>query len=131
MESFEGEVNVSPNANNFVEQMGSIKAIDEGIRGNFPITEKALESQRKIIKDAFFSNAFAPLTDLTGDRRNILEIRQRIQEAFKKIGAPIGRIEVELLTPTITRVVFLLLRNFKIPSLLNMTNNRYFLIKFF
>ena len=114
LESFEGEVNVSPNANNFVQTIGSIRAIDEGVRGNFPYTEKALESQRKIVKDAFFADAFAPLQDLTGDRRTTTEIRARIQESFRKIGSPIGRIQSELFTPLITRVVMLLLRNGKI-----------------
>ena len=114
LESFEGEVNVSPNANNYVEQRGTIAAIDEGVRGNFPITEKALDSQRKIIKEAFFADAFAPLSDLTGDRRTTTEIRARIQESFRKIGSPIGRIQSELFTPMITRVVLLLLRNGKI-----------------
>lgn len=115
LSSFEGEVVVTPGANNFVEELGSIKAIDEGIRGNFPITKDIIEMQRQIIKDAFFSSAFAPLTDLTGDRRNMLEIRQRVLEAFKKMSSPIGRIQTELFTPLISRVVKLLERNGKLP----------------
>jgi hypothetical protein len=77
LESFEGDVDVTPNANNWVQEIGSIKAIDDGLRGNFPIGKDILEMQRQLVKDAFFSNAFAPLTDLTGDRRTTLEIRQR------------------------------------------------------
>ena len=90
--------------------------VDERNFGNFPIGKDSLESERKIIKDAFFHDAFAPLTDLTGDRRNELEIRQRIQEAFRRIGTPIGRIESELFTPLIVRVFSLLVRNGVIPA---------------
>ena len=115
LESFEGEVDVRPNANNYVQEIGSIRAIDDGVRGNFPYTKDILEMQRQIIKDAFFSQAFAPLSDLSGDRRTTLEIRQRVMESFKKIGSPIGRIQTELFTPCITRVVMLLLRNGKLP----------------
>ena len=115
LSSFEGEVDVSPDALNFVEEMGSIKAIQADVRGNFPITKDILEMERQVIKDAYFSQAFAPLTGLSGDRRTTLEIRQRVQEAFKKIGSPIGRIQSELFTPTITRVIMLLLRNGVIP----------------
>lgn len=115
LESFDGEVDVSPDATNFVSELNSIKAIQGEARGNFPITKDVLEMERLVIKDAYFSQAFAPLSGLTGDRRNQLEIRQRVQEAFKKIGSPIGRIQSELFTPTITRVVMLLLRNGVIP----------------
>ncbi len=115
LESFEGEVVVTPGANNFVPQLNSIKAIDDGVKGNFPIGKDILEMQRQIIKDAFFSNAFAPTTDLKGDRRTTIEIRQRVLEAFRKIGSPIGRIQSELFTPMITRVVKLLERNGKLP----------------
>ena len=115
LESFEGEVDVRPGANNYVQELNSIRAIDEGVRGNFPYTKDVVEMQRQIIKDAFFSQAFAPLTDLSGDRRTTLEIRQRVMESFKKIGSPIGRIQTELFTPCITRVVMLMLRNGKLP----------------
>ncbi len=116
LESFEGEVDVTPDANNWVTEIGSIRAIDDGLKGNFPITKDIIEMQRQIVKDAFFSSAFAPLTDLTGDRRTVPEIRQRVQESFKKIGSPIGRIQTELLTPLVTRSVLLLLRNGRIPT---------------
>ena len=40
-----------------------------------------------------------------------MEIRQRVMEAFRKIGTPIGRLESELFTPQITRCFMLLVRN--------------------
>jgi hypothetical protein len=115
LDTFDGEVDCSADALNFVTEMGSIRAIQGDARGNFPITKDILEAERQVIKDAYISHAFAPLTGLTGDRRNELEIRQRVIEAFKAIGAPVGRIESELLTPQISRVLMLLLRNGVIP----------------
>jgi hypothetical protein len=71
-----------------------------------------VEMQRQIIKEAFYADAFAPLANLTkGDRRTTVEIRERVLEAFRKIGTPIGRIESELFTPMITRCYLLLVRN--------------------
>ena len=115
LESFEGEYDTTPGARNDVMELPSSR-VDERNFGNFPIGKDNLESERKIIKDAWFHDAFAPLTDLTGDRRNELEIRQRIQEAFRRIGTPIGRIESELFTPLIVRSFNLLIRNGVIPA---------------
>ena len=115
LDTFEGMVRVTPGANNYVQQMGSIKAIDEGIRGNFPITKEILLFRQEIIHRAFFADVFAPLQHLTGDRRNELEIRQRIKEAMKKLGSPVHRVQSELFTPLITRCVLLLIRNGRIP----------------
>jgi hypothetical protein len=115
LSTFEGEVNCNPDALNHVETMGSIAAIQGDARGSFPVTKDYLEGERQITKDAYFSSAFAPITGLSGDRRNTLEIRQRVLESFKKIGSPIGRIESELFTPTIERVIVLLQRNGMIP----------------
>jgi hypothetical protein len=116
LESFEGEVDMSDDALNYVAEMGSIKAIERDARGNPIITDKFLEMERQVTRDAYFSSAFSPITGLTGDRRNMLEIRQRVLESFKKIGSPIGRIQSELFTPTIERVVGLLLVNRKLPE---------------
>lgn len=114
LESFEGEYNTTPGARNDVMEMPASR-VDERNFGNFPVGKDDLEAERKVIRDAFFHDAFAPLTDLTGDRRNELEIRQRIQEAFRRIGTPIGRIESELFTPMIVRSFNLLIRNGVIP----------------
>lgn len=111
LESFEGEVNVTPGAINWVTELPSIKSMDEGVRGNFPITKDILEMQREVVHKAFYRNVFDPLTELTGDRRTTLEIRQRIREAYKKLSSPIGRIQAELLDPLIIRAVRLLVRN--------------------
>lgn len=116
LESFEGEVDMSPKATNFVPERNAIGVVDERALGNYQFGKDNVDLQRQVVKDAFFANAFAPLTNLTGDRRTTLEIRQRVQEAFKKIGSPIGRIYSELFTPQIKRDVMLLLRNGRIPE---------------
>jgi len=116
LDTFEGMVDVRPNANNYVSVIPSIKAIDDGVKGNFPITKDVLEFQQEIVHRAFYADVFAPLKHLTGDRRNELEIRQRIKEAMKKLNSPVYRVQSELFTPVITRCVLLLLRNGRIPK---------------
>jgi len=114
LESFEGEYSTTPGARNNVMEMPSSR-VDERSFGNFPVGKESLEFERQVVWDAFFRDAFAPLTNLTGDRRNELEIRQRIQESFRRIGTPISRVESELFTPLVTRCYFLLVRNRRIP----------------
>ena len=112
----EGKVDVRPGANNSVTQMGSIKALDDGIRGNFNITEKSLEFLQGIIHRIFFVDVFAPLANLPGDRRTTVEIRERVKQAVKKLAGPIYRLQSELFTPIITRSVLILIRNGVIPK---------------
>lgn len=114
LDSFEGDYDTTPGARNDVMELPTSR-VDEKQFGNFNITKDTLIMERQVIKDAFFHDAFAPLTDLTGDRRNELEIRQRIQESFRRIGTPIGRSENELFTPLVVRSFNLLVRNRVIP----------------
>ena len=111
----EGAVDVRPGADNRVTQMNSIKALDDGVRGNFPVTREMLELLQGIIHRIFFKDVFAPLAGLTGDRRTTVEIRELVKQAAKKLGAPLYRLQSELLTPNITRNVLLLIRNGVIP----------------
>jgi len=112
----EGRVDVRPGANNIVTQIDAIKALDQGVRGSFPITKEMLEFTQDIIHRIFFKDVFAPLADLTGDRRNKLEIWERIKKApAKKLANPIYRLQSELFTPSITRSTLLLIRNGVIP----------------
>ena len=117
LNTFEGEVRVTPNANNWVETMGSIKAIDQGVRGNFPITKDILEMQRDEIKKLFMNDVFIQLRDLKGDRRNELEIRARLAEGLQRLGNSFGRLQDEWLTPLVTRDIMLLQRNGELPEL--------------
>lgn len=115
LDTFEGDVNVVPGANNYVQVMNSIKAIDDGVRGNFPITKESLEMEREVIDKAFYKNVFTPLVDLKGDRRNELEIRERIIEGLRQVGQPAYRTQNELLKTVIERSLSLMIRNGVLP----------------
>ena len=117
LESFEGEVKVFSGALNWVSDIPSIKAIDEGIRGNFPITKDILEMEQDLVKKMFFNDVFVQLRDLKGDRRTTLEIRERLVEGLQRLGPPIGRLQEEWLTPLVIRDIMLLFRNGELPSL--------------
>ena len=111
----EGRVDVRPGADNRVTQIDAIRALDDGVKGNFPISKDILEFIQAIIHRIFFKDVFAPLAELSGDRRTTLEIRERIKQAVKKLAGPIYRLQSELFTPVITRSVLLLIRNGVIP----------------
>ena len=115
LDSFEGVVRNIPGAMNIVSEMDTIKALEAGMLGNFPINEKILARNEEEIHRAFFKNAFSPLEDLTGDRRTTLEIRERIRQTWYKIGPPVARVWYELLEGLITRSVLLLIRNDVVP----------------
>ena len=117
LNTFEGEVRVTPNANNWVETMGSIRAIDNGVRGNFPITETVLDRTDDKVKKIFMNDVFIQLRDLKGDRRNELEIRARLAEGLQRLGNSFGRLQEEWLTPLVTRDIMLLQRNGELPEL--------------
>lgn len=117
LESFEGEVQVFPGATNWVSELNSIKAIEQGARGNFPISKDILEMYQDVVKKMFFNDIFVQLRDLKGDRRTTLEIRERLVEGLQRLGPPIGRLQEEWLTPLVTRDIMLLLRNGQLPPL--------------
>ncbi len=112
----EGQIDVRPGANNIVTQIDAIRALDQGVRGSFPITKDMLEFIQAIIHRIFFVDVFAPLENLKGDRRTTLEIRERITQTVKKLASPLYRLQSELFTPLIKRAVLLLIRNGVIPQ---------------
>ena len=111
LSSFEGQFRTFPGANNKVRELPSSRAVDQGLNGNFNITEKSLDRQTAIIDRAYFKNAFNPIDDLTGDRRTTLEIRERIRGTWPKIGNPVARIWYEMIAPLVERSILLLIRN--------------------
>ncbi len=117
LEAYEGEVKVFPGALNYVLETGTIKAIDRGALGNFPITREFLEMERDEVKKTMFNDIFIMLRDLKGDRRNELEIRARLTEGLERLSWPIGRIQQEWLGPMVTRDILLLMRNGQLPPL--------------
>ncbi len=112
----EGEVKVFKGALNWTEP-GTIKAIEQGVRGNFPLTKDILEMERTEVKEIFLNDIFVQLRDLKGDRRTTLEIRERLVEGLQRLGLSFGKITQEWLNPLVTRDVMLLLRNGELPPL--------------
>lgn len=111
-ESFDGTVDVTPGANNYVTQMDAIAPINMGANGMYPVTKDILEYHRETIRqEGFFKNAFEALSSLSGDRRTTTEIIERLKEGMKKLSKPLGRLFTELLTPAISRSILLLIRN--------------------
>ena len=111
LSSFEGKYRTFPGANNVVRDLPTSRAVDQGLNGNFNITEASLDRQTGIIDRAYFKNAFNPIDDLTGDRRTTLEIRERVRGTWPKIGNPVARIWYEQIAPMVERSILLLIRN--------------------
>jgi hypothetical protein len=111
LESFEGEVRISPGDLNFVPQLGTIRAIPQQALGDFNTTLKSIEIDQQAVRKMFFNDAFNQLEQLKGDRRNELEIRSRLAEGLRKLVMPVGRIQTEWLTGLVTRDIGLLERN--------------------
>jgi len=110
LDTFEGPLRVTPGAQNPVSEIPSTRVIELGSQ-NAPIAKEAMEMQANAIHRAFFVDVFAPLANLPGDRRTTVEIYQRVAQAMKKLAAPIYRLQTELFTPVIERVVLLLIEH--------------------
>ena len=130
LESFEGEVRVSPGDLNFVAEMGSIKAVEQRALGNFVITKDIIEMDQETVRKMFFLDAFNQLEQLKGDRRNELEIRSRLAEGLRKLVMPVGRIQTEWLTGQVTRDIKLLERNGELGEFPPEMQNRPFKIEY-
>lgn len=115
LESFEGRVNITPGALNFVRERKTIAGIEQQVLGNFPVTREMLEFQQEVIHKAFFRDIFVQLSGLTGDRRTTVEIIERIREGLRRLALPVSRVQSELFNPVIMRSVLLLVRNGRIP----------------
>ena len=111
LSSFDGKYRTFPGANNVVRELPSSRAVDQGLNGNFNITEASLDRQTGIIDRAYFKNAFNPIDDLKGDRRTTLEIRERVRGTWPKVGNPVARIWYEQIAPLVERSILLLIRN--------------------
>lgn len=130
LDSFEGNVDVTPGANNYVTTIPSFRAIEMGAAGAYPVTKDILEYRREFVRQGFFKNAFEALTNLSGDRRTTTEIIERLKEGMKRLSKPLGRLFVELLTPVITRSTLLLIRNGVVPRPPAALQDRPFKIEF-
>ena len=110
------EVDLSPDAKNYVSKVGSIVPIGNGITGNFPVTKDILIMYQDMIKnEGFYNDIFSQFRSLQGDRRNELELELRNQEGLDQLVSSVSNVESEFFTPQLTRSVLLLLRNGRIP----------------
>ncbi len=115
LESFDGDVDVTPGAVNVVMEMGSIKAIENAALGSQTAGEAEILMLRGFIDKAFFKDVFSPISDLKGDRRTTLEVRERILEGLKRVGQPVGRIKTGWFEPMLRRTLKLLIKHGEIP----------------
>jgi len=107
---------LSPDARNYVSQLGSIAPIAAGATGNFPVTMEILQFYQNIIRnDGFYNDIFGQFRALKGDRRVTLELELRNQEGLDQLVSAVSNVESEYFTPQLTRCVLLLLRNGRIP----------------
>lgn len=111
LDTFEGVVDLTPAAQNFVSEANTVMPIEMGASGAYPITKDILEYYREGVREGFLRSAFEPITPLKGDRRNTTEIVQRMSEGLKKQARPFGRLFSELLSPLIIRTIRLLVRH--------------------
>lgn len=112
---FQGSWKVKPGGINLVQTLPASRPVEFGGQGAFPVTKDILEFQQKNVGRTFYKDVFAPLMDLTGDRRTTLEIIERLKEGLRKLALPTMRTEREYFTPHLTRTVLLLVRNGVIP----------------
>ena len=115
--SFEGTPKIYPGANNRVMEMDSVKPLAGAFSGNFPITKDTLEMTRDDIRDVFLGPVFAPLDNLTGDRRTQLEIQELINAGYRQMVLPAIRFYNECLTPCVERCVHILHDNHRFDEL--------------
>lgn len=115
-DSVEGEIRTGPGGITWVNQVDSVRAMDQAMNGNFPIGKDQLQMEYDIIHDAFFRNAFDPLEELKGDRRTTLEIQERIRGTLKHLGPQAGRIWKESMSPVLTGSILDLIRNHEVEQ---------------
>ncbi len=88
------------------------KAFHTGARIDW--AQEGLKETRMIIKQGFFNDLFAMLTELTG-QKTAFEIAERIEEKHSLIIAPIGRLQSELANGMIRRCINILGRAGRLP----------------
>jgi hypothetical protein len=107
--NFEGEVDLTPDGENVVMELGMVKAIDQRMLGNVPITEKAVEMFTEKIQRIFFVDVFRGLSQLT-QRMTTMEVAERLHEGMKRIS-PMAAQLYEDMNRVVERAVDLLVRN--------------------
>jgi len=110
-QDFEGDVDLTPDGENVVTETGMVKALDQRMLGNMPITEQAIKLFTEKVEKAFFVDVFRSLSQLTGNQRmTTLEVSERLREGMKRIS-PMAAQLYEDMNRLIERVTDLLLRH--------------------
>ena len=112
----EGEVNMKPDGRTDVYEKGSITPLSPQFNGSANDESFQLEAQRKLIEKGFYVDVFSQFGQLKGDRRTTTEIELRYEESLGDLMSPVSRLENELFTPQITRVINILIRKDRIPA---------------
>ena len=82
--------------------------------GRFDIANLILDDMRNNIKRALYDEMLGPM-DKTP--MSATEVVQRVTELQRRIGAPIGRLTMELLNPIIRRVLFILVEQGRLENI--------------
>jgi hypothetical protein len=91
--------------------MGLIKPLDRGMLGDWRTTFEKVKMGQELINRCFFRHVFAPLENLTGDRRTTLEIQERTKEGLVRLIGPVSRIQNEGLAGLIENCTMLCIEN--------------------
>jgi len=114
-ENMKGRERIVPKGYNYYSQLsGKIEPINVGM--NFPFGWEELQDQRNVVRNKFHVNFFLMLENLqrTG-QMTATEVMERQSEKAAVLGARIGRLNSECLSPLIDRVFSILSRRMMIP----------------
>jgi len=110
-QDFEGEVDLRPDGENVVMEIGSVKAVDQRMLGNMPITDQIIKLYTDKVEKVFFVDVFRSLSQLTGNQRmTTLEVSERLREGMKRIS-PMASQLYEDMNRLIERVTDLLIEH--------------------
>jgi Bacteriophage head to tail connecting protein len=111
----EGSVNMLPDGRTEVTDVDrDVKALSMALPGAFPVNKDELEWRQGIIDSFFYVDVWNMFTSMTGDRRTTLEIQLKYREGLRMVGSPSSRQQVELFSPTLENIIYLLIENGRI-----------------
>jgi len=112
----EGAVNMMPDGQTEVMDMGDIEALNLLNPGAFPVTKDEINEQRETVRRFFYNHIFTLFTNMKGDRRTTLEILKKDREGLRLLISPVARQQTELFKPLLTNVISLLIEWGRIPK---------------
>lgn len=110
-----GKVDIRPGRVNYggVNQAGQplVHALQTG---NFQVAEKLIEDERRDIQDAFFVTLFTILTE--APQKTATQVMEEIAEKAALLAPTMGRLQSEMLGPSIEREIALLAEHGELPD---------------